>query len=85
MPNIHLTEPMKNYVKGQIDSGAYANLSEVVRAGIRLLMEKDGARQFYALKSDLEEALQAAENGELEDFDPVAFEPDAFASERGVE
>ena len=27
MPNVHLTEPMQNYVQGQIQSGAYANLS----------------------------------------------------------
>ena len=36
MPNVHLTDPMRAYVQSQIDSGAYANLSEVVRAGIRL-------------------------------------------------
>ncbi len=78
MPNIHLTDPMQNYVQGQIKSGAYANLSEVVRAGIRLLMEKDGARQFYALKADLERANVEAEAGEFSVFDPKAFEPDAF-------
>lgn len=44
MRNVHLTEPMQDYVEGQIRAGAYANLSEVVRAGICLLMEKDGAR-----------------------------------------
>ncbi len=47
---------MRDYVDGQIRSGAYANLSEVVRAGIRLLMERDGARKFYALKAELEHA-----------------------------
>lgn len=78
MPNIHLTEPMRDYVDGQIRSGAYANLSEVVRAGIRLLMEKDGARQFYALKAELEEAAAAVEAGDFSEFDPRAFEPDAF-------
>ena len=80
MPNIHLTEPMRNYVQEQIKSGAYANTSEVVRAGIRLLMEKDGARQFYALKADLEDAAAAAEEGAFSEFDPKAFEPDAFTS-----
>ena len=35
--------------------------SEVVRAGIRMLMERDGARQFYALKAVLEQALRDAE------------------------
>jgi antitoxin ParD1/3/4 len=38
MPNIHLTEPMQKYVQTQIESGAYANVSEVVRAGNRLVM-----------------------------------------------
>lgn len=80
MPNVHLTEPMQEYVQGQIKSGAYANTSEVVRAGIRLLMEKDGARQFYALKADLEDAAAAAETGGFSDFDPKAFEPDAYKS-----
>ena len=77
MPNVHLTEQMETYVRGQIRSGAYANLSEVVRAGIRLLMERDGARQFYALKSELEEAVRDAEAGEFEEFDALAYEPDA--------
>ena len=77
MPNVHLTEPMERYVQGQLKSGAYANVSEVMRAGIRLLMERDGARQFYALKADLEEAVREAEAGGFEEFDPVAYEPNA--------
>lgn len=80
MPNVHLTEPMQEFVQGQIKSGAYANTSEVVRAGLRLLMEKDGARQFYALKADLEDAAAAAEAGDFADFDPKAFEPDPYKS-----
>ena len=78
MTKIYLTEPMQNYVQLQIKSGAYANLSEVVRAGIRLLMEKDGARQFYALKADFEQATAEAEAGAFAPFDARAFEPDAF-------
>ncbi|WP_306046589.1 type II toxin-antitoxin system ParD family antitoxin [Nioella sp. MMSF_3534] len=79
MPNVHLTKPMQDYVEGQIRSGAYANLSEVVRAGVRLLMEKEGARQFYTLRADLEKARQDVEAGDFEEFDPVAYEPSAFA------
>ena len=78
MPNVHLTKPMQDYAQAQIESGAYANLSEIVRAGMRTLMEKDRARAFYALKAELNEAAEAAERGEYEIFDPVAFEPDAF-------
>lgn len=77
MPNVHLTRQMESYVQGQIKSGAYANLSEVVRAGIRLLMERDGARQFYALKAELEEAVREAEAGGFEEFDPLSCEPEA--------
>ena len=78
MPNVHLTKPMQDYAEEQIRSGAYANLSEIVRAGMRSIMEKDGARAFYALKAELDEAVEAAENGDYEEFDPRAFEPDAF-------
>ncbi|MDO5658615.1 MAG: type II toxin-antitoxin system ParD family antitoxin [Paracoccus sp. (in: a-proteobacteria)] len=76
VPDIHLTEPVRDYVEGQIRSGIYANFSEVVRAGIRLLIEKSGARQFYAMKAEFEEA--AAEAGGFADCDARALEPDAF-------
>ena len=77
MPNVHLTDQMHRYAQGQVDAGAYANLSEVVRAGLRLLMERDGARQFYALKGELEAAVREVEAGEFEEFDPLAYEPGA--------
>ncbi len=77
MPNVHLTRPMEDYVRRQIETGAYANASEVVRAGVRLLMERDGARQFHALKAELEEAVREAGAGGFETFDPVEYEPGA--------
>jgi antitoxin ParD1/3/4 len=78
MPNVHLTKPMQEFADALIESGAYANLSEVVRSGLRTLMERDRARAFFALKAELEEAIAEAERGDYEEFDPVAFEPDAF-------
>ncbi len=78
MPNVHLTKPMQEFAQAQIESGAYANLSEVVRAGMRTLMERDRARAYLLLKAELNEAAEAAERGEYEIFDPRAFEPDAF-------
>ena len=36
------------------------------------------ARQFYAMKSDLEHAVRDAESGHFDDFDPQAYEPDAY-------
>ena len=79
-PKIHLTEQMRNFVQLQIKSGAQASLSEAVHAGIRLLMEKDGARQFYALKANLEKAT--AETGASTPFDARAYEPDALIESR---
>ena len=78
MPNVHLTKPMQDYAQAQIESGAYANLSEIVRAGMRTLMEKDRARAFFALKAEVEEALAEAEAGDHAPFDIEAYEPDAF-------
>lgn len=49
-----------------------------MRAGIRRVTERDDARQFNALKADLEHAMSDAENGELVDLDPRAYEPDAY-------
>ena len=43
-----------------------------------LLMDKDGARQFYLLKADLEQAAAEAEAGAFAAFDARAFEPEAF-------
>ncbi len=78
MPNVHLTKQMQEYAEAQIEAGAYANLSEVVRSGMRMLMEKERARAFYALKAELEEAWAEVERGDFVEFDPRAYEPDAF-------
>ena len=43
-------------------------------------MERDGARQFYALKADLEQVAKEVERGDYIEFDAHAFEPDAFDS-----
>jgi len=49
MPNISLADAMQNYAERQVEAGVYANLSEVVRAGLRKLMDEDGATAFYLL------------------------------------
>lgn len=57
MPNISLPDAMQDYAERQVEAGVYANLSEVVRAGMRKLMEDEGATAFYLLKNDLAAAL----------------------------
>jgi antitoxin ParD1/3/4 len=53
-------------------------LSEVVRAGMRKLMEERGAAAFHALKADLNAAADELEAGGGVPFDPRAWEPRAF-------
>ncbi len=78
MPNVHLTAQMQDFADRLVAQGAYANLSEVVREGMRKLMEERGAAAFYALKADLEEQARQSEAGLAKPFDPRAFEPRAF-------
>jgi antitoxin ParD1/3/4 len=76
MPNIHLTPQMQEFAEREIATGAFANLSEVVRAGMRKLMEERGAAAFHALKADLEEQIALSEAGETVEFDPRAWGSD---------
>jgi antitoxin ParD1/3/4 len=48
--HIALTEPMARYVTDQVATGRYATASEVLRAALRLLIERDqGERRPPAL------------------------------------
>jgi antitoxin ParD1/3/4 len=67
MPNVQLTEAMQDYADRMVKVGAYANVSEVVRAGMRKLMDDEGAAAFYALQRDLRDAM--AEPDEEVDLD----------------
>jgi antitoxin ParD1/3/4 len=62
MPNVQLTDAMQDYADRMVKVGAYANVSEVVRAGMRKLMDDEGALAFYQLRKDLER--RATEPGE---------------------
>lgn len=69
MPNISLPPAMQDYAERQVEAGLYANLSEVVRAGLRKLMEEDGAAAFHLLRRDLAEAVaQPTETADLRDL-----------------
>lgn len=73
MPNISLPEAMQDYAERQVQAGYYANLSEVVRAGLRKLMEEDGATAFYLLRRDLGAAV--AEPTEEVDLRTLLIDP----------
>jgi antitoxin ParD1/3/4 len=39
--NFSLTVELDTYIRGQVATGRYSNASEVVRAGLRLLIERE--------------------------------------------
>ncbi|MFW8634815.1 type II toxin-antitoxin system ParD family antitoxin [Cribrihabitans pelagius] len=74
MPNISLPDAMQDFAERQVEAGVYANLSEVVRAGLRKLMEEEGATAFYLLRRDLAKA--AEEPGEETDLRGLLLGPE---------
>jgi antitoxin ParD1/3/4 len=74
--NINLTPQMDTFLKAKIQSGQYANASEVVRAGLRALEsdERENAARLEALRS----ALTAGEESGFGEGDPFE-EVRAFA------
>lgn len=65
MPDISLPEAMQDYAERQVEAGVCADLSEVMRAGLRRLMDEDGATAFYLLRRD----LSVAASGPTEEVD----------------
>jgi antitoxin ParD1/3/4 len=63
--SITLGKHFESIIQKSIDSGRYASVSEVIRAGLRLIDEKE--RKIELLK----EAIEAGEkSGYVDNFDP---------------
>jgi len=64
--SISLGDYFDEFVQSQVSTGRYKNVSEVIRAGLRLLEDEES--KVIALR----EAIRAGkESGIVEDFDPV--------------
>lgn len=50
--HVALTEPLARFVERQVAEGRYASASEVVRAGLRLLLEREEASARPAKEDD---------------------------------
>ncbi|MDX2143805.1 MAG: type II toxin-antitoxin system ParD family antitoxin [Rhodospirillaceae bacterium] len=62
--NVHLTPALERFAKKCVKSGRYNNVSEVVRAGLRMLEEADERkRKFLEMIEDVENDV--AENGTI--------------------
>lgn len=64
--NVNLSFGLDHFIDEQVESGAYQNASEVVRAGLRLLKEQRDEHQakLARLRAALNEGLESLERGE---------------------
>ena len=65
--NINLTDHYDAYVSDALASGRYKNASELVRAGLRLLEQRDAedAAKLEALRTAVAEGVDAYERGDF--------------------
>lgn len=66
--SISLGNYFDNFVKSKVNKGRYKNVSEVIRAGLRLLEEHENKLQI--LKDAIQEGV---DSGIAEDFNPDKF------------
>ena len=71
--NVSLTPELERYVTSKVKEGLYASQSEVVRHGLRLLIERDELldARIAELRAEVAEGLEEARRGELIGDDEV--------------
>lgn len=79
MPNVSLTPELNRFAEGCVAEGRYNNVSEVVRAALRLLQEREEQRA--AFKSMLDEAEAQAEAEGYFELDEVMAEMDEIIAQ----
>lgn len=65
--NVSLTPELEAYISAKVDTGLYGSQSEVVREGLRLLMERDRLveARLQELRDEVQEGLEQARDGDL--------------------
>jgi antitoxin ParD1/3/4 len=65
--NVSLTPELERLVNEKVESGLFNSASEVIRAGLRLLVEQDQLRhlRLAQLKTDIQAGLDQEASGEL--------------------
>jgi antitoxin ParD1/3/4 len=71
--NISLTPELEQFVQSRVASGLYQTASEVVREGLRLLEEREHAREtaLEELRAKIRLGVEQADRGELLEGDAV--------------
>jgi antitoxin ParD1/3/4 len=67
--SVALGNHFEKFIKEQLESGRFNNVSEVVRAGLRLLEDEEKLRQIrYAeLKAAIQEGIDSEDAGTIEE------------------
>lgn len=73
--NVHLTPELKRFAEECVASGRYNNVSEVVRAGLRLVQDAEERKR--AFMRSLEEARAESDRDGWIEIDDLAAEMDA--------
>ena len=68
--NVSLTPELEQLVNEKVESGLYRTASEVVREALRLLKERDHARE--QLRADVQDGFDALARGEGRTYDKVS-------------
>jgi antitoxin ParD1/3/4 len=71
--NVSLTPELEQFVQSRVESGRFQTASEVVREGLRLLEEREQAREtaLEELRGKIRRGIQQADRGELLEADAV--------------
>ncbi|WP_194791942.1 type II toxin-antitoxin system ParD family antitoxin [Pseudomonas sp. UFMG81] len=74
--NVVVPNPMEQSIDELVKTGRYQNFSEVVRAGLRLLLEREAEEtaKLEALRNATSIGLMQLDRGECEDIDPSELE-----------
>ncbi len=74
--NVSVGPEFEEFVRGKVDSGDYASVSEVVRDGLRLLREKELLLEarLQSLRGEIQKGIDQAERGEMRDGEIVMAE-----------
>lgn len=72
-PSVSLTSHQQEFVEGLVNSGRYHGVSEVLRAGLRLLEEREARQKalIARLEAAVEEGLASGEPVLLESADEL--------------
>ena len=84
--NVSLTPELEQFVHSRVATGLYQTASEVVREGLRLLEERERAREAAVeeLRAKIRSGIEQADHGELLDGDAVFEEIRELSARRRV-